>query len=299
VFFQATRVAASGIGVTGGMVPSRSSASAVAVSAGTYLNGNTPGAYAGGSLTAIPATSSGKLRFDLVVFDVSDATLKRISGDEDTPPVIGEFLENSQPLPPELGSASQILLAIIRVSSSGIEDTTHGHYATSGVAKMTIEVPGITKLDDLTAPDDNTDLNASTSKHGLMQKYPNTAQALKGDGSWITRNFEIDFPFGNGSDVIENVQYHEFAVPINCKITRVDFWEIWRIAGAATAELFIHDLGAARGYEVDHFVIADGQSYYTESGLNIAVSQHKVIQIALGYTSTAKQVVVRLFCEAT
>lgn len=155
------------------------------------------------------------------------------------------------------------------------------------------------KIDDLAAGDDNTDLNASTSKHGLMQKYPNTAQALKGDGSWITRNFEIDFPFGNGSDVIENFQYHEVAVPINCKITRVDFWEIQRIAGAATAELFIHDLGAARGDQVDNFVIAAGQSYYTESGLNIAVSQHKVIQIVLGYTSTAKQVVVRLFCEAT
>jgi hypothetical protein len=155
------------------------------------------------------------------------------------------------------------------------------------------------KLDDLAAPDDNTDLNASTSKHGLMQKYPNTAQALKGDGSWITRYFEIDFPFGNGSDVIENFQFHEFAVPINCKITRVDFWEIQRIVGAATAGLFIHDLGAARGDNVDNFVIAADQSYYTESGLNITVAQHKVIQIVLGHTSTAKQVVVRLFCEAT
>ena len=34
------------------------------------------------------------------------------------------------------------------------------------------------KIDDLAAGDDNTDLNASTTKHGLMQKYPNTAQAL-------------------------------------------------------------------------------------------------------------------------
>lgn len=155
------------------------------------------------------------------------------------------------------------------------------------------------KIDDLAAGDDNTDLNASTTKHGLMQKYPNTAQALKGDGSWITRNFEIDFPFGNGQDVIENFQYHEVAVPINCKITRVDFWEIQRIAGAATAGLFIHDLGAARGDSVDDFVIAADQSYYTESGLNITVAQHKVIQIVVGHTSTAKQVVVRLFCEAT
>lgn len=42
------------------------------------------------------------------------------------------------------------------------------------------------KLDDLAAPDDNTDLNASTSKHGLMMKYPNTASGkfLDESGGW-------------------------------------------------------------------------------------------------------------------
>lgn len=41
------------------------------------------------------------------------------------------------------------------------------------------------KLDDLAAPDDNTDLNASLSKHGLMQKYPGgTTTYLRADGSW-------------------------------------------------------------------------------------------------------------------
>lgn len=41
------------------------------------------------------------------------------------------------------------------------------------------------KLDDLYAPDDNTDLNASTVKHGLMMKYPNnTTQFLRADGTW-------------------------------------------------------------------------------------------------------------------
>jgi len=43
----------------------------------------------------------------------------------------------------------------------------------------------IPKLDDLMAPDDNTDLNASTSAHGLMQKYPGgTTDFLRADGSW-------------------------------------------------------------------------------------------------------------------
>ena len=44
VFFQALRVAASGIGVLSGMVPSRSSRSAIAVASGTYRNGPTPAA---------------------------------------------------------------------------------------------------------------------------------------------------------------------------------------------------------------------------------------------------------------
>ncbi len=43
-----------------------------------------------------------------------------------------------------------------------------------------------TKIDDLTDGDDNTDLNASTSKHGLMPKFPNTAGGnyLDESGTW-------------------------------------------------------------------------------------------------------------------
>lgn len=41
------------------------------------------------------------------------------------------------------------------------------------------------KLDDLAAPDDNADLNASTAAHGLMQKYPGgTTIFLRGDGAF-------------------------------------------------------------------------------------------------------------------
>lgn len=52
------------------------------------------------------------------------------------------------------------------------------------------------KLDDFGAPDDNTDLNASTSAHGLMQKYPNNKyQLLRGDGSFAN-SFSRDSPYG-------------------------------------------------------------------------------------------------------
>lgn len=43
------------------------------------------------------------------------------------------------------------------------------------------------KLDDLSAPDDNTDLNASTSAHGLLKKLDNNAaHYLDGQGNWAT-----------------------------------------------------------------------------------------------------------------
>lgn len=48
------------------------------------------------------------------------------------------------------------------------------------------------KLDDLAAPDDNTDLNASTSAHGLLRKLSNTAtEFLNGQGDWATPNVNV------------------------------------------------------------------------------------------------------------
>ena len=40
------------------------------------------------------------------------------------------------------------------------------------------------KLDDLDAPDDNTDLDFTTSAHGLVPKGTNTGNFLKDDGTW-------------------------------------------------------------------------------------------------------------------
>jgi hypothetical protein len=54
------------------------------------------------------------------------------------------------------------------------------------------------KLDDLAAPDDNTDLNASTSAHGLLKKLSNTAtEYMDGTGNWST-------PAGSGGSGISS-----------------------------------------------------------------------------------------------
>ena len=43
-----------------------------------------------------------------------------------------------------------------------------------------------TKLDDFGTPDDNTDLNATTTYHGLLPKLPNDAtKVIDGSGSWV------------------------------------------------------------------------------------------------------------------
>ena len=44
------------------------------------------------------------------------------------------------------------------------------------------------KLDDLATPDDNTDLDVSTSRHGLVPKGTDTGKFLKDDGSWAVDN---------------------------------------------------------------------------------------------------------------
>ncbi len=79
---------------------------------------------------------------------------------------------------------------------AGLGDDDHAQYlkeeASGGVAS---EVPdhthadaseaGAIKLDDLVAPDDNTDLNASTSAHGLLLKLNNVVtDFLNGQGAW-------------------------------------------------------------------------------------------------------------------
>ena len=50
------------------------------------------------------------------------------------------------------------------------------------------------KLDELKAPDDNTNLDVSITKHGLVPKGTNVGDFLKDDGSW-------DTPAGGGGGV--------------------------------------------------------------------------------------------------
>ena len=77
--------------------------------------------------------------------------------------------------------------------------TSHNHDASYSALGHSHAVP---KLDDLTAPDDNTDLNASTSAHGLCPKFPGgTTTFLRADNTWASpgasstniKETEVDF----------------------------------------------------------------------------------------------------------
>lgn len=144
-----------------------------------------------------------------------------------------------------------------------------------------------------------TGLTVGTSANNLVQ-LDGSAKLPAVDGSRLTgRIFEIDFPFGNGSDVIENYETRECSVPINCKIIRMDLWEVGRIAGSAKSSVYIHNLGADRGSAVLSLNIAAGNTYNTATGLSTPVSANKIIRADAGITTTAKHLVLRLVCEAT
>lgn len=103
------------------------------------------------------------------------------------------------------------------------------------------------KLDDLAAPDDNTDLNVSTTKHGLAPKAPNDAtKFLRGDVTWAVPTFtetaydvtSFSFLITNPSAGLTNAEvvsaagvagsYH--TLPTACTVVGI----AWQFTGAHT-----------------------------------------------------------------
>jgi hypothetical protein len=63
--------------------------------------------------------------------------------------------------------------------------TSDQHHAQNHQSRHNSGGADALKLDDLATPDDNTDLNASTSRHGLLRKLSGTAtEYLDGSGAW-------------------------------------------------------------------------------------------------------------------
>jgi len=338
LFFQAGQVRDKGIGVTSGMAVTRSSATAVAIASGNVKNNNAISAYAGGSIGTIPAASSGKHRYDAIVYDFATSAVKRLAGSEDTPsPYTGGFLNNKYPAPPELESEGQILLAVIKVTQSGVVDENHGNYCVSGVADLRLALSdklGVTggdshnslhdssyaaashasahksgggdaiKLDEMAAPTDVTTLDADTTKHGLMPKFPNSITWLRGDKTWQKNSWGVDFEFGDGSAVISAQSKHTRAGQKACKIVKVYIRSTdgasppALLSGSATVKLYIHDLNAEEGTVVETISLSS-VSNYTSSTLSHAVAAGKWVTVEVSGITNFKCLVVSLEFEAT
>jgi hypothetical protein len=60
-----------------------------------------------------------------------------------------------------------------------------GYFALAGHNHSGVYLPAATKLDDLGTPDDNTDLDATTGRHGLLPKLGGgSSNFLRADGTW-------------------------------------------------------------------------------------------------------------------
>jgi hypothetical protein len=101
------------------------------------------------------------------------------------------------------GAASQV--GRVKSDESALEFVDPG---AQGAHHETHEAGGTDaiKLDDLESPDDTTDLNVSTSKHGLCPKAPNdTTKFLRGDGAW-------GVPAGGGSEYLFRDQFNDASI---------------------------------------------------------------------------------------
>lgn len=86
-----------------------------------------------------------------------------------------------------------------------------------------------TKIDNLTAGDDNTDLDATSSQHGLLMKLSNNStQYLNGTGNWT-------LPAGGGGD--GDGSGHITILPWNYASIEQGSWVV---SGVVTASLFAH-----------------------------------------------------------
>ncbi|MEE4238747.1 MAG: hypothetical protein V2I51_18655 [Anderseniella sp.] len=76
---------------------------------------------------------------------------------------------------------AQLHDAVTVADSTTVDLTLTGQQISAAV------IPGGIKLDDFAAPDDNTDLNATTLRHGLLPKLSGSStQFLNGSGAWTT-----------------------------------------------------------------------------------------------------------------
>lgn len=118
--------------------------------------------------------------------------------------------------------------------------------------------------------------------------------------SWVTRTFNVDFVFGDGSSILLE-QACPCRIPIASTIKKAYIRSLdtdgTLKSGSVTCTIYIHDYNAAIGFSVDSYVLSSASSY-AETGLSISVTAGKYITCILSGIATVEQIVLSLELEA-
>lgn len=130
--------------------------------------------------TNLPATQ------DVVGVEQPDLQNDSIPGAADGHRVLVEHLhslrDKAQYLATSVGDTGSLPAGCLKARVTALEGASLPSHATTHLSGGADAV----KLDDLAAPDDNTDLNASAAAHGLLPKLSGTAtEYLTGVGTWV------------------------------------------------------------------------------------------------------------------
>lgn len=174
-----------GNGIASGFTVTRSSATAIAISSGVAIAALQTMPYAGDSLTSIPAAAAGKHRYDLVIYDTNDSTVKRLAGTETVPvagrktPATSYFLENYAPVVAFSTSLLQIPIAVLRITQNGLEDITIGNYCLHGIAPVQVGSAGLSGVCLLAGRSGGQTIEGDTASGGNLT-LSSTHHATKG-----------------------------------------------------------------------------------------------------------------------
>jgi len=138
---------------------------------------------------------------------------------------MAETLPTRVPSPTTTPASSSLLYIVDSPYSNPADNaTTIANAVTKGHGLSNGLVVGVSggvmtatdlKLDDLATPDDNTDLNATTTRHGLLPKLPGgTTNFLREDGTWAAPSGGSD-PFIAKLALASDVSTGANTTPVN------------------------------------------------------------------------------------
>ncbi len=173
---------------------------------------------------------------------------------------------------PEWGRVSQAEIDADIAVHAALATGIHGVGA--GTVAKTADITA-TKLDAFAAPDDNTDLNVSTTKHGLTPKLPNDdTKFLDGKGNYTT-------PGGAGGDMTKAVYdpnadgVIELAqlAPLVCSESEADT----KVGNHAALATGVHGVGAgtvAKTADITATKLDDLSAPDDNTDLNVSTTKH-------------------------